>query len=95
MKTIPELLNSKSTTIIDVRSPQAFASGAIPGAINIPVDQINERIEEIREMKSPFLVYCRSGARSGMAASIMLQAGIKEVFNGGGISQLQFHLQFS
>lgn len=94
MQTIPELLKSKSTSIIDVRSPLEFAGGAIPGAINIPVDQIAQRMEEIRNMPAPYLLYCRSGARSGMATSILQQAGLKEVYNGGGISQLQFHLQF-
>jgi phage shock protein E len=88
MKTISELLNIPGTTIIDVRSPMEFASENLPGAINIPVDLIQARVYDIKEMPAPYLLYCRSGARSGMAASILKQAGVEEVYNGGSIYDL-------
>jgi phage shock protein E len=88
MKTISELLNTPGTTIIDVRSPMEFASENLPGAINIPVDIIQARVYDIKEMPAPYLLYCRSGARSGMAASILKQAGVEEVYNGGSVYDL-------
>ena len=44
-------------------------------------------------MNAPVLVYCRSGARSGMAASILKQAGLEDVVNGGSVYDLLFELQ--
>ena len=88
MKTISELLNTPGTTIIDVRSPMEFAEQSIPGAINIPVDLIQTRIHDIKEMPAPYLLYCKSGGRSGMASAILKQSGVDEVYNGGGIHDL-------
>jgi phage shock protein E len=75
-------------TIVDVRTPNEYASEHVPGAINIPLDQIQNRIDEFREMPKPVIAYCRSGARSGMATSILMQAGIQDVINGGGITEV-------
>jgi phage shock protein E len=81
--------NLKDATIVDVRSPQEFAQDHYPGAINIPVDQVPQRVQEFKEMKTPIVAYCRSGNRSGMAVSILKQAGVQEVYNGGGLEDLQ------
>jgi phage shock protein E len=93
MKTIQELLREPSTKIIDVRSPGEFASEHLPEAINIPVEIIASKVEEIKSMNAPILLYCRSGARSGMATSILKQAGLTDVFNGGSVYDLLFELQ--
>jgi phage shock protein E len=65
-----------------------FASESLPGAINIPVDLIQAMLYDIKEMPAPYLLYCRSGARSGMATAILKQAGVEEVYNGGSIYDL-------
>lgn len=75
-------------TIVDVRTPTEYASEHVPGAINITLDQIQNRIDEFRDMPKPVIAYCRSGARSGMATSILMQAGIQDVINGGGITEV-------
>lgn len=93
MKTINEYLSSPMTKIIDVRSPAEFASEHLPNAINIPVETIQARASEIIAMNAPVLVYCRSGARSGMAASILKQAGLEDVVNGGSVYDLLFEIQ--
>lgn len=93
MKTIQELLNDTNTKIIDVRSPDEFASEHLPNAINIPVETIAARASEIIAMKANVLVYCRSGARSGMAASILKQAGLENVVNGGSVYDLLVEIQ--
>jgi phage shock protein E len=81
--------NLKDATIVDVRSPQEFAQDHYPGAINIPIDQVPQRVQEFKEMKTPIVAYCRSGNRSGMAVSILKQAGVQDVYNGGGLEDLQ------
>lgn len=68
--------------LVDVRTPEEFAEGHVNASVNIPLDQIAQHIEELRG-KSHVIVFCRSGARSGMARTILLQAGIENVTNGG------------
>lgn len=76
------------TTIIDVRTPDEFASGHIKGAINI--DYLDDGFEtEIAKLDpaKPYLLYCRSGHRSGEAKSLMMEKGFKQVSDiNGGIS---------
>lgn len=75
-------------TFVDVRTPEEYAGGHVPGAINIPLDQVQNRLDEFKDMPKPIVAYCRSGARSGMATSILKGAGIADVINGGGISDV-------
>lgn len=75
-------------TIVDVRTPEEFNSGHVSGAINIPLDQVQQRISEFQQMQKPIEMYCRSGNRSGMAVSILKQNGITEVSNGGGLDEM-------
>lgn len=73
----------KGAVIIDVRTPNEFDQGSVPGSINIPVDRIVINAIRIREMKRPVIFCCASGARSGQAVNIMKAKGLKEVYNGG------------
>lgn len=75
-------------TIIDVRTPEEFTEGHFPNAINIPLDQVAQTIEEFKKMKMPIIAYCRSGKRSGIAVSILKQNGITDADNGGGLNDL-------
>lgn len=88
MQTIQEILKNPNVTLIDVRSSQEFAMEQIPNSINIPVEQIQSRLSEIVKMSTPLILFCRSGARSGMALSFLQQAGLKDVYNGGSIYNL-------
>ncbi|MBI1341630.1 MAG: rhodanese-like domain-containing protein [Terrimonas sp.] len=82
---IKEIVKNKLGTIIDVRNAGELVEGVIPGAINIPVSEIPFRVEEIKKMNGPLVLYCRSGNRSGMAMMMLQSAGIKtEMHNGGG-----------
>lgn len=51
--TIRELVNEKGATVIDVRSSWEFADGHVNGALNIPLEEISNRVSEITEMKGP------------------------------------------
>ncbi|MFN4216298.1 MAG: DsrE/DsrF/DrsH-like family protein, partial [Brevinematales bacterium] len=70
----------ENALILDVRTPQEVASGAIPGALNIPVDNLRDRLSEIPKNKK-IVVYCRVGLRGYIAARILMQHGWKEVYN--------------
>lgn len=70
--------------LIDVRTPEEFASGHIAGAINISVDTIADNISQI-PTDMPLVVYCRSGNRSAVAASILSEAGYSPIYDLGGI----------
>ena len=76
-------------TILDVRTPEEYAGEHIANAINIPLDQVAQRINEFKEMKKPIIAYCRSGNRSGIAVSILKQNGIADAVNGGGLDDLK------
>ncbi len=69
--------------VLDVRTPQEFASGHIPGAMNIPVDDLRTRMGELpRDRK--IAAYCQVGQRGYLATRVMLQAGLSAVNIGGG-----------
>ena len=79
--------NTEFATIVDVRTPEEFKTGHIKGAVNIPLDKLQERLDEFRKMPKPILAYCRSSARSGMAVGILKQYGIDQAVNGGGLEE--------
>lgn len=78
----------QNATIVDVRTPEEFKSSHYPGAINIPLDEVPQCLEEFRQTLQPLILYCRSGNRSGMAVSILKQAGINNVYNGGSLTDV-------
>ncbi|NOJ78319.1 rhodanese-like domain-containing protein [Myxococcus xanthus] len=73
-------------TLVDVRTPEEFAAGHIPGAVNIPVDELARRFGELGSQQTPLVVYCRSGARSGRAERLLKEQGFQDVFNLGSMS---------
>ena len=75
-------------TILDVRTPEEFSGSHYPNAINIPLNELRQRVDEIKQLKQPIVAYCRSGNRSGMAVAILRQSGLTNVFNGGGLNEL-------
>ena len=80
---------ANNATIVDVRTPEEYAGEHYPNAINIPLDQVAQRINVFREMPKPIIAYYRSGNRSGMAVSVLKQNGITEALNGGGLEDLK------
>lgn len=81
---------AKPAVIIDVRTPAEYAAGHIKGSINIPVDRIEEDIHTVPGIgkDSAILLYCRSGARSNRAVSILQKQGFTRPLNGGGLSDM-------
>jgi len=69
-------------TVIDVRTPGEFNSGHVDESINIPLQEIENRLEEIKAIKTPIILCCASGGRSGQATSYLKSRGV-ECTNGG------------
>jgi rhodanese-related sulfurtransferase len=69
--------------LLDVRSPEEFAAGHLDGALNIPVGELEQRLAEVGPKERPVVVYCRSGARSSRARSLLLAKGWQRVENLG------------
>lgn len=70
--------------VIDVRTPAEFRSGQVPGAINIPLNELStEAPRQLKDKSEVLLVHCLSGGRSGLAKRILKQAGYTEVYNLG------------
>jgi len=74
--------------LIDVRTPEEFADGHIPGAINISVQTLADRLDEVPR-GVPVVVYCRSGNRSAQASQILAQAGYETIYDLGSIGAWQ------
>lgn len=79
---------SNEPVVVDVRTPQEFAGGAYPGAINIPLDELQARISELGSKSREITLYCASGARSAYGQRGLQQMGFTNVKNGGGIMQM-------
>lgn len=80
------MANEKDIIIVDVRRLDEYASGHIPGAINIPNETIGSAsIPQLPDKNRKILVYCRSGARSRQASSKLADMGYSNILEFGGI----------
>ncbi len=75
MENIEQLIKSGKATIIDVRSSAEFMGGHVAGSINIPLQQIPQRLDELKKMEN-IVLCCASGNRSGQADMYLKQNGI-------------------
>jgi rhodanese-related sulfurtransferase len=78
-------------TIVDVRTPGEFAGGNVAGSINIPLNEVVDRSEEIMSLKKPVLFCCASGGRSGQATAYFKSQGL-ECENGGGWMEVNMRM---
>lgn len=66
--------------LIDVREPHEFAEGTIPGATNVPLGELQDRVNEL-DQERRVVVLCRSGGRSSQASELLTAAGFADVVN--------------
>ncbi len=72
--------------LIDVRSAVEFSQGSLTGAVNMPLESF-QILKDTIDATKPVLLYCRTGARSGMVKNYLDQLGFNQVHNIGGIRQ--------
>jgi NADPH-dependent 2,4-dienoyl-CoA reductase/sulfur reductase-like enzyme/rhodanese-related sulfurtransferase len=85
----PKTVENNKPIIVDVRTPGEFKSGAVEGALNIPLDEMQRRYKELGEnLSREITVYCASGARSAYAQNFLEQMGFTNITNGGGITAM-------
>ncbi|WNF38442.1 FAD-dependent oxidoreductase [Bacillaceae bacterium IKA-2] len=80
--------HSNEPLIVDVRTAGEFAYGAYPGAINIPLDELETRVEKLGKKDRKINLYCESGARSAYAVKFLKTYGFTNLENGGGLAKM-------
>jgi|694.fasta_scaffold49777_3 phage shock protein E len=78
----------KGAVVIDVRGPDEYASGHLPGTVNVPLGELSGRISKVSSDKNHvILLHCQSGGRSGMAAGTLKSLGYTNAYNLGSYSR--------
>jgi len=93
-----QLMNKEDVVVLDVREPSETAIGKISGAVQIPVGAVAKRISELEKHKDKtLLVYCKTGARAGVACKDLSKNGFEKVYslNGGLAAWQEAHLPIS
>lgn len=85
-------LVKEGAVIVDVRTQTEYRAGHIKGSRNIPLDTLRKEVSSLKKLNKPIVTVCRSGARSGMAKSILKADGI-EVYNGGAWTSVKRQMQ--
>jgi len=84
---VEEFNNTPGAVLLDVRTPQEYREGHIPGSMNIPLNSIQEAQAVIDDKDAKIYVYCLSGGRSSQAVAELRDMGFNDVKNIGGISR--------
>lgn len=83
---VEEYRASPGALLLDVRTPQEYREGHIPGSKNIPLQTMNTAASIVRNKETPLYVYCYSGSRSSQAVHMLQRTGYVNVTNIGGFS---------
>ena len=83
---VSEFAATPGAVLLDVRSPDAFRRGRIPGSTNVPLQRIDVVDVVVEDKNIPLFVYCHSGACSSRAVGALMDMGFKNVKNIGGIA---------
>ena len=83
---IKEYQQREGAILLDVRTPQEYRDGFIPGSKNVPLQQLDKIITVVENKDTALYVYCHSGARSRQAVSYLQHMGYTNVNNIGGIA---------
>jgi len=87
---IGNIIREKSGTVVDVRTPAEFMGGNVNHSINVPLQEIQQRLNELKQLKTPLILCCASGGRSAMATKFLSSQGI-ECVNGGSWLNVNFY----
>ena len=93
-KAVKMMKDEKNYIILDVRRPDEYAEGHIPGAINVPNEEIGTaEIPELPDKSQLILVYCRSGRRSKEASEKLVKLGYTNIVEFGGIQDYEGEIE--
>jgi len=87
---IQEIIKHNETVVIDVRSPMEFSGGNVADSINIPLQDLPNRINELKKDSGNIVLCCASGGRSGIATQLLKGQGFNNVYNGGGWTEVNY-----
>ena len=73
---IEQMIKEKTAVVVDVRTREEFSGGHVAGSVNIPLQEIPERLDELKAMNKTIILCCASGNRSGQAQRYLSQWGI-------------------
>ena len=79
---IESIIKNNEGTIVDVRTVGEFMGGNVAGSLNIPLNEVQARLAEIKALKMPLVLCCASGGRSGQATAFLKAQGV-DCYNGG------------
>lgn len=88
-----KIMDKEAAIVLDVRTEEEFVTGHICNAINIPIDELEERLFEIKDKDITLLVYCKSGARSAVACEILDINDYTNIYNIGGLVDWPYGLE--
>lgn len=71
----------RGAKIVDVRTPGEFSGGHVPGAVNLPLGELERNLKKLGKKNKPIVLYCRSGSRSARAAALLRQRGFSQVLD--------------
>jgi len=83
---VKEFESTAGAVLLDVRTPQEYREGYIPGSRNLPLQSIGRAESVIKDKQTPLFVYCYSGSRSAQAVRALQRMGYANVKNLGGIA---------
>lgn len=88
-----EVLDNENVILLDVRTEEEFITGHIPNSLLIPLDELKERLEELKDKNAKILVYCKSGRRSALACEILMHEGYNNIYDLGGVVDWPYGLE--
>jgi phage shock protein E len=85
-----KVIMKTNSTLIDVRTIEEYKAGFITGAVNIPYDEIENKIfDVVKEKTTPIYLYCRSGRRSAIAKATLEKIGFNDITDLGSFNDAQ------
>ena len=93
MERLKDYYAQEAAILIDVRQPDEYEKGRIPGARSVPLQKLRDFLLEVTDKDTPIYVYCLSGARSARAVRALRGVGFTAVTDLGGISSYQGELE--
>ena len=86
-----EMISKKDVIILDVREDNEFNQGHLENAINIPLEDLEKRLNELNK-DNKIIVYCLSGTRADIALEILEKNGFNNIYTFGGIEDWNYEL---